>query len=310
MKDIDVLKEHTNSHTINLDTFIPKRIITKDVPVKVDVTSLCCKCCSKPVDTLQDLISHIISEHNKTYDGTISCFFPFILNKGTMKCVYCCLEYDNFSCILSHMFKNHVEHNFICQICGLSFIDQVRLNKHIYNCHSGYKCNICGKYFDALHKMEKHKQRIHGKVRTHECNLCSTEFDTLYKMKVHMGKVHNVEKYCIKCEYCEKVCNTKGAMLLHVQSLHPSVKYQCDLCDYTTGIRWMIKLHKRKHFGEKNYICNICERRFGRSSNLRAHMKVHTGNFGRVCRWCRHGFVDFDTLNAHEKELHYYELYK
>ncbi|XP_013164664.1 PREDICTED: zinc finger protein 181-like isoform X8 [Papilio xuthus] len=310
MKDCDVLKKHTKSHVINLDNFIPKRIITKDIPVKIDVTELSCKMCSKSINTIQDLINHINSEHEQKYDDTITCVLPFVLKKTNMKCVLCDSIYDNFNCILNHMFKNHMEHDFICQICGLTFINGVRLKRHINNSHNGYKCQICSKIFDAFHKMLKHKHRIHGVVRSHVCNLCSTRFDTLYKMNVHMGNVHNVEKYLIKCSYCDKVCNTKGAMLLHVQSLHPSIKYQCDICDYTSGIRWMIKLHKRKHFDEKNYMCSICERRFGRSSNLRAHMKVHSGKFGRVCRWCRRGFIDFDTLNAHEKELHYYELYK
>lgn len=312
MKDCEALKHHTviSHNSIDLRAFIPQRIISKDIPVKIDITDLCCKSCNVPLNTVEDLVAHIVAIHGEEYDYSAGvCVFPFILNKDLFQCMLCNEKYDNFTTMLGHMYKKHIEHAYICQICGLSFIDQMRLKRHISNSHIGHRCKICGKMFDASHKVIKHKQRIHGIQRRVECNLCSSIFESQYQVKVHMGKVHNVEKYRIKCEHCPKICNTKGAMLLHVQSLHSDARFECDLCEYKTGIKWMIKLHKRKHFGEKNYVCSICDRRFGRSSNVRAHMKVHTGNFGRVCRWCRQGFVDSETLDRHERELHYFNQY-
>ncbi|XP_047542073.1 zinc finger protein 596-like isoform X9 [Vanessa atalanta] len=312
MKDCETLKEHTllSHKSVDLHVFIPQRIISKDVPVKIDITDMTCKSCDISLTTVEDLISHIVAIHEEEYDNSVGvCVFPFVLNKDVLQCVLCDDKYDNFTSMLGHMYKKHIAHTYICQICGLSFIDQVRLKRHISNSHEGHRCKICGKVFDASHKVDKHKQRIHGVQRTVECNLCSENFENQYQLKVHMGKVHNVEKYRIKCEHCPKICTTKGAMLLHVQSRHSDARFECDLCDYKTGIKWMIKLHRRKHFGEKNYICSICDRRFGRSSNLRAHMKVHTGSFGRVCRWCRQGFTDSETLDRHEKDLHYFSQY-
>ncbi|CAG5057465.1 unnamed protein product [Parnassius apollo] len=247
-----MLKEHTINHkSIDLEKFIPQRVISKDVPVKIDVAEIACKVCSTDVSNVDELIAHIVSQHDQEYDGSNGvCVFPFVLNRQLMQCVLCDDKYDNFTCILAHMFKKHIEHRYICQICGLSFIDQVRLKRHINNSHNGYRCKICGKLFDAFHKLDKHKQRIHGQVRSHGCSLCSATFASPYQVKVHMGKVHNVEKYRIQCEHCPKICTTKGAMLLHVQSLHSDAKYECDLCEYRTGIKWMLKLHKRRHFGE------------------------------------------------------------
>ncbi|KAG6460265.1 zinc finger protein 1 homolog [Manduca sexta] len=313
MKDCENLKEHTmiKHAEVNLEDFIPKRIISKDVPVKIDVTQLGCKYCpDSPLSTLEDLFEHLKINHGESFESTGVCFIPFVLNKDVMRCVICESQFDNFSSMISHMNKEHINHACICQICGLSFIDQVRLKRHISNSHIGHRCSICGKMFEATHKLEKHKQRIHGLMKIHECNLCSATFENKYRVKVHMGKVHNVEKYRIQCEHCPKICTTKGAMLLHVQSLHSELRYECDLCDYKTGIKWMIKLHKRKHFGEKDYFCSICERSFGRSSNLRAHMKVHTGAVGRVCRFCRRGFVNLECLNQHEYEFHYFDNYE
>lgn len=312
MKDCDTLKEHTtvDHNSVDLEHFIPQRVISKDVPVKIDVTDMGCKFCNVPLSNVEDLITHIIAVHGEDYDNSIGgCVFPFNLNKNILQCVLCPERYDNFTSILGHMYKQHIFHSHICQICGLGFVDQVRLKRHISNSHVGYRCRICEKVFDAFHKVEKHKQRTHGIHRSVACDLCSATFQNNYQIKVHMGKVHNVEKYRIKCEHCPKICTTKGALVLHVQSMHSDQRFECDLCDYKTGIKWMIKLHKRRHYGEKNYVCSICDKRFGRSSNLRAHMKVHTGSTGRVCRWCRHGFVDLEGLDKHEKEVHYYSQY-
>lgn len=278
------------------------------MPVKVDIAGLCCKVCAENLSSLDELVSHIVEIHKEKYDHSVGiCFFPFILDKGMMTCRLCSVRYDNFSCMIGHMYREHISHSFICQICGISFKDQVRLKRHISLSHIGHKCSFCGKIFEAYHKLEKHKQRFHGQVKTHECNLCSQKFENNYLVKVHMGKVHNVEKYRLKCEHCPKICSTKGALRLHLQSVHPNVKHQCDLCEYTTGIKWQITLHKRKHFGTKEYGCSICDRQFGRSSNLRTHMKVHTGTVGRVCRVCKKGFTDAEALKGHEQEFHYYD---
>lgn len=309
MRDCETLKKHTQKHCIDIETFITKSIISKDIPVKIDVTNLSCKqCIEEPLNDLEDLISHVILTHGENYDRSLGvCALPFVLNKDVMKCVLCENQYDNFTCMVGHMHKDHVSHSFICQICGLSFISTIRLKRHISNSHVGYRCTVCGKMFNASHRMEKHKQRMHGQAKAHECNLCSATFDSNYQLKVHLGKIHNVEKYRIKCEHCPKICTTKGAMMLHVQSQHSHSKFECDMCNYTTGIKWLITLHKKKHFGDRDYACSVCERSFRRSSNLRAHMKVHSGVSGRVCRICRRGFTDLESLNVHTAEFHYFE---
>lgn len=308
MRDCETLKEHTKKHTVDLEKFIPKRIISKDIPVKIDVSEMACKMCPRiPITDLDGLVSHITEVHQEKYDFNMGvCIFPFVLNKDLMQCVLCENSYDNFTCMIGHMHKNHISHSVICQICGVSFISQIRLKRHISNSHIGYRCTVCGKMFNASHRMERHKERIHGEAKLYECNLCSATFNSQYQLKVHLGKIHSVEKYLIKCEQCPKVCTTKGAMLLHVQSQHSELKYACDLCKYTTGIKWLITLHMRKHVGCRDYACSVCEKLFRRSSNLRAHMKVHSGTSGRVCRFCRRGFTDFEALSRHEA-VHYME---
>lgn len=308
MPDPATLIAHTNQkHTsVDLLTFIPRRVRTRDIPIKVDVANVICNVCDEPVDGIIGLIEHIIDIHNEDYDRTVGvCVFSFLLNDETNPCVVCGAHFDNFSGLLNHMYKMHMIHMYMCQMCGLSFVDRLRLQRHIAKSHVEFNCELCGIKFEAHHKMVQHKMRVHGKLKNHPCTLCNMTFPNLYQVKVHMGNIHCVEKYRIKCKFCPKIATTKGAMLLHVQSIHSERNYECDICEYRTAIKWMIKLHKRKHFGEKNYLCTICSKKFGRSSNLRAHFKVHTGKFGRVCRHCRQGFIDADTLAVHDKEYHY-----
>ncbi|XP_048485667.1 zinc finger protein 287-like [Plutella xylostella] len=306
--DCDNLISHTNQKhsNLHLEEFIKKRVKSKDVPIKLDVQNIACKVCLEPIDSLQGLISHIIQTHEDNYDVEVGvCAFPFVLTKDEYACTQCEDRFDNFSSLVSHMYKIHVSHSYVCQICGLSFLYKDRMMRHFNNSHVGYRCSICKKMFEGQKTLARHKELKHGQVKVHNCSLCSLRFYNDYQLKVHMGKAHNVEKFVIKCEMCPKVCNTKGALLIHMQSKHSEATYECDMCDYKASIKWLIKLHKRKHLGERDYECSICKRKFGRSSNLRTHMKVHTGNFGRVCRKCRHGFVDVEELRSHEREVHY-----
>ncbi|XP_028156450.1 zinc finger protein 26-like [Ostrinia furnacalis] len=309
MKDCLAVKEHTSKHSsFDLENFIPK-LVSKDVPVKIDVTDLACKLCPQIlIRTIDELVAHIVSIHDEDYDYTAGvCVLPFLLNKEVMSCVLCDKQFDNFTSIMWHMNKEHISHSHICQICGLSFINMIRLNRHITSSHIGFRCSLCSKVFASCYKLDIHKVRLHGHVKSHSCDLCSESFENGYLMKVHMGKVHNVAKYRIKCEYCPKICTTKGAMALHVKSVHSDARFECDICDYKTVTKSMIRLHKRKHFGDRNYACSVCERKFGRASNLSAHFKVHTGHMGRVCRHCRRGFTDNEALESHKMEVHYFD---
>ncbi|KAI5640753.1 hypothetical protein NE865_06860 [Phthorimaea operculella] len=309
VKDVENLKEHTIKHQkVDLETFLQRRIIMKDVPVKIDITGLQCKVCPEKLNDFSDLTEHLNIVHGEQYDSSTEiCFFPFVLSKtAPMSCCICATVFDNITCLVTHMYKEHLAHKCLCTICGKSFSDKTRLQRHSKKSHIGQVCSLCDVYFDAYSQLQRHRERVHHMKRLHECNLCSATFENQYQVKVHLGKEHNVEKYRIKCEFCPKVSTTKGAMMLHVQSVHSDNKYECDLCSYTCSIKWMIKLHKRKHFGQKDYNCTLCQKKFGRSSNLRTHMKIHTGKVGRVCRWCKQGFADTDTLTKHEMETHYF----
>lgn len=299
------LKDHTQKHTVDIRTYVFRNVIMKDIPIKIDISNIACSVCEIQVHDIDDLIAHINSKHEQNYDTEVrDCFFSLTSNQDKINCALCKDKHDNMSSLMAHMYKMHITHESICQNCGLSFKDELRLKRHFANSHVGYKCKICGRVFGAFHKMVKHKQEIHRIERKIICNMCSKVFKSPYQVKVHLGKVHNVEKFLIKCGHCPKICNTKGAMVLHVQSVHTVARFQCDICEYKTNVKWLLTLHKRRHDEDKNYTCNLCERCFRRSSNLRTHMKVHSGAFGRVCRFCRRGFTDEGTLKKHSIDLH------
>lgn len=305
ISDSIALKIHTKSHSNeNLEEFLKQNILSKDIPIKVDVTNLQCKLCEINIKDIDELVSHIVNIHDETgIEDISSCVIPFELNETQKSCIICHSQFDDIHLLVMHVVRQHVKQNFMCQICGQRFATRFRLARHIKSIHTLHKCVDCNKKFDTHKKLEIHQQ-LHGKIRVFSCNLCSFSFTNRYQLKVHMGREHNVEKYIFKCEFCSYICVTKGTMTLHIKLKHGSNSYQCDECDYKANLKWLITLHKNKHLGKKEYQCSLCGKTFARSSNLSAHMKIHTGNVGRVCRWCKHGFTDLDSLKEHEINSH------
>lgn len=304
MTDPETLKSHVlETHlSVDLVAFVSEKVKTRFLPIKLDISDIACNVCEIPMDSLDGLIGHIVAVHDEVYDDSYHSVFPFILTSASIKpCAICEAVFDNFSSLVTHMYKTHVDNSLMCQICGRRFMDSVRLMRHMKASHLDCVCKICNKTLSTYTKLVRHKQTVHGTLKTYTCDVCEVSFKNKYQLTVHMGNVHNVAKYRIKCEFCPKICTTKGAMVLHVRSVHSEPEYECDVCDYKTAIKWMLKLHKRRHVGVKDYACSVCKKSFGRSSNLRAHMRVHTGCVGKVCRWCRKGFTDSNAFDEHEK---------
>lgn len=76
MKDPVALREHTAlmHQYVNLELIVfdrTKNNRNKDAAVKIDVTDISCKLCTQPLDTLEQLINHLIIAHDAEYDVSV-----------------------------------------------------------------------------------------------------------------------------------------------------------------------------------------------------------------------------------------------
>uniref|UniRef100_A0A2A4K5P5 C2H2-type domain-containing protein n=1 Tax=Heliothis virescens TaxID=7102 RepID=A0A2A4K5P5_HELVI len=268
MRDCEILKNHTSKHSEDLATFISQRIISKDIPVKIDVSNIGCKECEKPLKDLEELISHIITVHEGDYEESLGvCALPFVLTKNLMQCVLCENQYDNFTSMVSHMHKDHISHSSVCQICGLSFISKIRLKRHINNSHIGYRCTICSKMFNASHRMEKHKQKMHGQGKNFECNLCSAGFERERKG----GQDTTAPPESLDTDHQTTTLQSSSKPTLTAKDKRNIMRnnvVQVLTKSTVMPFRWL----------KSSYRCFYCYDIFQEASELKNHQQTHTGD--------------------------------
>ena len=89
--------------------------------------------------------------------------------------------------------------------------------------------------------------------------------------RVRTGLVSEEGK--LKCQDCEKIFNSEGALRYHTKSKHEGVKYACNQCDYTGAQKGNLTQHiESKHEGVK-YTCNYCDHEANSKPALIYHAK-------------------------------------
>lgn len=270
------LKSHQDIH-INDDTKLKCMDNYWDTTVHVDISSISCKLCPTTLSELYELIDHLITAHNITFNKDIgSCMNPYKLHNISVQCAFCSQDYRTFGHLLLHMNNEHKGYSqLLCDVCGRHCRNKNHLREHKKeHVNRTVTCSICGETLSSYHKLRPHMQNVHDKK--YKCFACPELFETHYKRALHMMTVHKSREE-IKCQFCPKTFVFRSSMMTHLRITHLQEKNTiCGVCGWRTTGKSKLKRHMSKHSNEKNFKCSVCEKAFKTKKNMVLHHRnVH-----------------------------------
>jgi DNA-directed RNA polymerase subunit RPC12/RpoP len=173
---------------------------------------------------------------------------------------------------------------FVCDICGSKFVNQVILERHKNEIHEPKSkdlniCEICDLSFTNARNLQEHVNIHSSNLNTYKCELCKKEttFKQKRNLQRHYLSHHNiVSKFYLrlpemqpkehKCKTCGKSFGRKERPIHH---LKVNMCFSCPDCKFTC--------HDEKSLLEdtnRTYVkCKLCNFQTVYKFNLKKHEK-------------------------------------
>lgn len=188
--------------------------------IKIDLTRIDCRLCQATIDDLEEFKRHITSVHSKKYYFDYKdSVLPFRLTKEELKCALCDVIFPYFHALNKHM--NEHFSNYVCETCGLGFVDKGRFMMHQQRHEEGdFPCETCGKIFKAQYNRDLHIDRVHKKRGRVYCPKCDIKLMSYPQKLKHLVEVHGEEPLSFPCNMCDKICETRRTLTIHRRKDH------------------------------------------------------------------------------------------
>ncbi|GBP10174.1 Gastrula zinc finger protein XlCGF26.1 [Eumeta japonica] len=272
---------------------------------KIDITRIDCRLCPERIYDLDLFKEHITKVHGKKlYNDVPFSILPFRLTKDQLTCTMCDKTFMFFHALNQHM--NEHFNNFVCETCGLGFLDQSRLSMHIIKHEDkNFPCEVCGKIFKTEAYKDLHVDRVHNKIGRIYCPKCDVRLMTYPQKLKHLVEVHGEQPLCFPCTSCERVFDSRRTLTIHLRRDHlKDYRYECQYCGQRFFTRFSLRNHMPTHTGERNFKCKVCEKTYPRRRTLKQHMRIHTNDRRYKCQICAQAFIQNCSLKGHMRSQH------
>ena len=173
-----------------------------------------------------------------------------------VKCNHCDETFFNNKDIKSHLKLTHNIRFSMCKYCGKVLENEKSIKNHELREHGNTEygsiaCQLCGLNFLQNSRLSRHMRDVHSDERNFICEICSRAFKVKSKLKEHMC-THTGEKN-FHCTYndCGKAFSKKSTLSQH-ERLHTGEKpYKCDECDDSFAQKNSLTVHKNTHHSMK-----------------------------------------------------------
>ncbi|XP_045781731.1 zinc finger protein 99-like isoform X2 [Maniola jurtina] len=301
------LKEHVLEEHDEIDkSSCMEGYTSRNFLVKLDITNLYCLICYNKIDSLENLMDHLATEHKKVIHTDIpNHILPFKFADNKFNCLYCPKVFEHFKHVQEHMNIHYT--NYVCDICNSTYVNKQLLNRHALKHRTGeFKCSQCPKIYSTNRKRLDHEKFIHneGLGKRNKCAHCDARFASYAKKRSHMVEEHGVEPLSIKCEYCNRTFNTRARWYNHKKRHHAELKHPCIHCELKFPTKVDLERHMETHASIKEYKCDVCHKAYSRKYTLRNHMNIHDNVRHYKCEYCSSSFVQKWTWKVHMKNIH------
>ena len=204
---------------------------------------------------------------------------------------------------LKDLLKDHkgYYHNLKCKLCPVQCHTREKLDQHILNRHSEFKCHQCNKIFERKHNFTKHMKYMHEGGQKFYCSKCNLSFTTKDGRSRHESECQGV----VYCEKCGKKFKHRDVLTRHMRDKHSSSpkEFSCNQCDKVYNAYNSLWLHIKTIHGEsKKVICQQCGNKFSSNHHLSDHIKrIHEKSKDFKCDKCEKTFSTKSQLYLHSK---------
>ncbi|XP_052864120.1 zinc finger protein 184 [Anopheles cruzii] len=262
-----------------------------------------CSFCKFECDGNQQMTEHLLGAGHRELIAVINRSVPIIIRRlADIRCGCCGRQFRYNAELRRHQqlycsatgpeqaaqVCTRVQNTFVCELCGASFPDRIRLLQHGQKLHrlAHYYCSICECSFGTAQESMRHRRTTRHKtmsVRRHRpgqltpkgCPVCKEQLADILELKQHMHEAHPDVKYSTSSQ-AEFLFHE----ILHSSKLDdkakssrrapPPPKLVCPLCGRPFS-KASLRCHLRQHTNERLFPCPHCPMAFTRKTNLKSH---------------------------------------
>lgn len=186
---------------------------------------------------------------------------------------------------------------FICEVCGKSFIKPSLLTRHsaAHSQLKSFRCQMCHQSFTQKASLQKHLRKSVCVRKAENDADVSSLLDESSQEPAAKRELQN-----LSCIYCDRNFLKPSDLQRHIRTHTNERIFNCGFlgCNKSFKLKNTLERHSTTH-DDKSFTCHICSSTYTSAKILRNHMRVHSTRHVFTTR--RETSKNFDTST--EKDL-------
>ena len=165
-----------------------------------------------------------------------------------------------------------------CRECLKSFaIEEIEAHQSL--CKPEFICNVCGKTFIRKAGLKWHMEYAHGELKPVKCEHCEKIFKAESSLAAHIRTIHTKPTEITTCPECGKQVKYLSQHIALVHTADNEKKFQCQDCGKGFVTLKEVKRHQMSaHIKSKPYNCRYgCDIAYNDKSNRNQHERKQHG---------------------------------